>query len=75
MRVGVKANEPPARLIPTIVFHGDKDPIVHPRNGEAVAVRAMGRSNDLQQTTEHGQAAGAVPMSASPIPIRGTDDV
>ena len=58
MRVGVKANEPPARLIPTIVFHGDKDPIVHPRNGEAVAVRAMGRSNDLQQTTEHGQAAG-----------------
>ena len=58
MRVGVKANEPPARLIPTIVFHGDKDPIVHPRNGEAVAVRAMGRSNDLQQTTEHGQTAG-----------------
>ena len=30
----------------------------------------MGRSNDLQQTTEHGQAAGRRAYAASPIPIR-----
>lgn len=31
-----------ASLMPTIVFHGDRDPTVHPANGEKVAVQATG---------------------------------
>ena len=54
---------------PTIVFHGQSYSIVHPRNGSG-AVRAMGRSNHLQQTTNTARPLGAVPMSASPIPIK-----
>ena len=30
-----------ARVIPTIVFHGDRDTTVHPRNGEQVIARAL----------------------------------
>ena len=33
----------PASAIPTIVFHGDRDPTVHPVNGEQVAIEATGR--------------------------------
>ena len=43
MRGGGSGSAPqPARTVPTIVFHGDRDPTVHPVNGEKVAVQATG---------------------------------
>ena len=58
MRVGAKAKERPDRVVPTIIFHGDTDPIVHPSNGDAVAAQALAHAIGLRQTTEHGQAPG-----------------
>ena len=45
--------------VPTIVFHGDADGTVHPRNGEAVFERAA-RAAGLKAETvvERGEAAG-----------------
>jgi poly(3-hydroxybutyrate) depolymerase len=34
---------PGERALPTIVFHGDRDTTVHPRNGAEVIARAGGR--------------------------------
>ena len=39
--------------LPTIVFHGDRDATVHPRNGAEVIARASA-SGDLQTSVEHG---------------------
>jgi poly(hydroxyalkanoate) depolymerase family esterase len=36
--------KPPQRLVPTIVFHGDQDRTVHPRNGEQVIASVLGSS-------------------------------
>lgn len=51
----------PARLVPTIVFHGDQDNVVHPGNGESIirAARAAAPPG-LQPTAavQHGRAAG-----------------
>jgi poly(hydroxyalkanoate) depolymerase family esterase len=58
MRLGVRGQEPSGRLIPTIIFHGEKDMIVNPSNGEAVAVKAVGRTIGLRQETERGRTAG-----------------
>lgn len=46
-----------ARLAPSIVFHGDADHVVSPRNGEGVAAqaRAAGVTTPI---TERGQAGG-----------------
>ncbi len=44
-------------FVPTIVFHGDNDRTVHPRNGGEVITRAS-RSADLQSLTENGEANG-----------------
>jgi len=46
MKSGV-AGASPAHAVPTIVFHGDQDRTVHPRNGEQViaAVRADGAAD------------------------------
>ena len=46
-----KAAEPVRRHVPTIVFHGDQDQTVHPRNGESVISAAVA-----------GADAGAPPM-------------
>jgi poly(hydroxyalkanoate) depolymerase family esterase len=58
MRLGAAANNRNTWLVPTIVFHGDKDPIVHPRNGGAVAAQALGTVAGLRRTLEHGRAPG-----------------
>jgi poly(hydroxyalkanoate) depolymerase family esterase len=42
--------------LPTIVFHGDRDATVHPRNGVEVSTRARGGGN-LEMQVEHGSAA------------------
>jgi poly(hydroxyalkanoate) depolymerase family esterase len=49
------------RIVPTIVFHGDQDRTVHPRNGDQVIAQARGTATvELQATAtaQQGQAAG-----------------
>ena len=49
------------RIVPTIVFHGDQDRTVHPRNGDQVIAQARGTNTvELQATAtaQRGQAAG-----------------
>ena len=58
MRLGVKVAAPSARLVPTIIFHGEKDRIVNPVNGEAVAAKAVGTRSGLRQETEQGRTSG-----------------
>lgn len=43
--------------VPTIVFHGDQDTTVHPRNGEGVAAQSMARGGG-RVTVEQGQVPG-----------------
>jgi poly(hydroxyalkanoate) depolymerase family esterase len=46
-------------VIPTIVFHGDNDKTVHPRNGDQVlAASVNGFDKDLLIVTEQGSAPG-----------------
>jgi poly(hydroxyalkanoate) depolymerase family esterase len=58
MRLGGTIKDRSTRVVRTIIFHGDKDPIVHPCNGDAVAAQALGPATGLRQTTQHGQAPG-----------------
>jgi poly(3-hydroxybutyrate) depolymerase len=47
------------RIVPTIVFHGDQDKTVHPRNGDQII--AQSRANmtvDLQTRVQHGRIPG-----------------
>ena len=46
------------RLVPTIVFHADKDSTVHPRNGDAVIAQQEAAASDLRLVVERGQAQG-----------------
>lgn len=57
MRQGA-AGDPAARGVPTIVFHGDRDPTVHPRNGDSVAARAIASAAGLRSTVERGRVPG-----------------
>ncbi len=57
MRFGAKASETTARVIPTIVFHGQNDRIVHPNNGDAVTAQVVGASKGWRQTTRRGQTS------------------
>ncbi len=52
--------QPP--VIPTIVFHGDRDTTIHPCNGEAVAVQAGGRLA-LKTCVEEGQVSSGYAYS------------
>jgi poly(hydroxyalkanoate) depolymerase family esterase len=45
------------RLVPTIVFHGDRDTTVSPRNGDAVAMQSVGNA-PLGMLVEAGQVPG-----------------
>jgi poly(hydroxyalkanoate) depolymerase family esterase len=43
------------RIVPAIVFHGNRDTTVHPRNGHEVVAQALGGTT-LQTRVQHGQA-------------------
>ena len=44
--------------MPTIIFHGDADQTVHPRNGRAVADRALGSFPRLTETVRNSSSKG-----------------
>ena len=50
----VPGDRPP---LPTIVFHGDRDTIVHPRNADHVITRSM-RATTWQKKVRRGQVPG-----------------
>lgn len=58
MRQGAGAGAPDPHGVPTIVFHGDQDPIVHPRNGDAVIAQATASVDRLHMSVERGEARG-----------------
>jgi len=60
---GVSARVGSRRIIPTIVFHGDKDATVHPRNGDHVIAQARVTNTDLQASVERGQVPGGLAYS------------
>jgi poly(hydroxyalkanoate) depolymerase family esterase len=45
------------QAVPTIVFHGDRDTTVHPRNGDHVIARSMGTTNS-RKTVHRGRVPG-----------------
>ena len=45
------------RIIPTIVFHADKDSTVHPRNGDQVIAQS-GAAGGLRTEVQRGQVPG-----------------
>ena len=45
------------QAVPTIVFHGDRDTTVHPRNGDHVIARSM-RTTNAQKTVHRGRVPG-----------------
>jgi poly(hydroxyalkanoate) depolymerase family esterase len=54
------APDPAKRTLPVIVFHGDRDATVHPRNGEQVIWASVGRNAASGNTVsvERGRAPG-----------------
>jgi poly(3-hydroxybutyrate) depolymerase len=54
---GSKRQEP---AMPTIVFHGDRDRTVHPRNGEHLVSRSLGQNgaSGADASTERAQVPG-----------------
>ena len=60
-RRGSASGADAGRIVPTIVFHGDQDRTVHPRNGDQVIAQARGAASlELQATAtaQQGQAPG-----------------
>jgi poly(hydroxyalkanoate) depolymerase family esterase len=58
------------RMVPMIVFHGDRDSTVHPRNGDQVVAQSRATAmTDLQTTVRHGCPAGT-PTAARSTPTR-----
>jgi poly(hydroxyalkanoate) depolymerase family esterase len=54
--IGVSDNDGDGRIVPTIVFHGDRDTTVHPCNGDQVIAQSGTPSAaDLSIRVEHGQ--------------------
>jgi poly(hydroxyalkanoate) depolymerase family esterase len=48
-----------ARRVPTIVFHGDKDTTVHPRNADNVISQVLSDDvTDLRKVSKNGRAGG-----------------
>jgi poly(hydroxyalkanoate) depolymerase family esterase len=60
MKSGGRADiEPAARAMPTIIFHGDADKVVNPRNADQVAAQSTS-SATLKRSVEQGRSAGGV---------------
>ena len=57
MNVGATGRRHDAQM-PTIIFHGDSDRVVNPRNGRFVAIRALEHYNHLDQVERTGRIAG-----------------
>lgn len=58
MRQGSAADRLGDRAIPAIIFHGDQDTTVNPRNGDAVAGQFAGPASGSRLTSQRGQASG-----------------
>ncbi|HEY6432280.1 MAG TPA: PHB depolymerase family esterase [Acetobacteraceae bacterium] len=56
------AARPKPRIVPAIVFHGDKDTTVNPRNADSVVAQS-GRGASLRRRVEEGQVAGGLAYS------------
>ena len=59
------------RLVPTIVFHGDQDRTVHPRNGEQVIASALGEAAAKPRVTQGVSANGRRYTSATHHGVAG----
>jgi len=53
MKGGYVPTMPSHTIMPTIVFHGDRDTTVHPKNGAAIASRAVAK-NCYEKAVEQG---------------------
>lgn len=51
---GARATRP----MPTIIFHGDRDAVVHPNNGDRVAAQATAIATGLRTEVQQGAAPG-----------------
>lgn len=52
-----------SRIVPAIVFHGDRDTTVHPGNGDQVIAQLGETLDGLATTVEHGQSPGGLAYS------------
>ena len=59
-RTGPAGSKP--RVVPAIVFHGDKDTTVNPRNADSVVAQS-GQGASLRRRVEKGQVAGGLAYS------------
>lgn len=46
------------RRVPTIIFHGDRDTVVNPQNGDQVVAQATAAVTGLRTETQQGEAPG-----------------
>jgi poly(hydroxyalkanoate) depolymerase family esterase len=54
------------RIVPTIVFHGDRDTTVHPRNGDRIVAQSRTTPmTDLRTTVQQGRVPGGHAYSRS----------
>src|SRR6202049_3671516 len=59
-RTGAAGSKP--RVVPTIVFHGDKDTTVNTRNADLIVAQS-GQGASLRRRVEKGQGAGGLAYS------------
>lgn len=57
---GVRQSVP----MPTIIFHGDKDEVVNPRNGRAIAARSVATFPALTETVKNSKSTGGFRKTA-----------
>lgn len=62
-------------MVPSIVFHGDADHTVHPKNGEQVIAALLGRVASSEPRVEQGAASGGRSYTRSIYRTNGGDTV